>query len=52
MGAVNCCSSRRGQKQGKNLVDLDKELTGELDEDVQIEDDDDILNGEKIGDIF
>lgn len=36
MGVMNCCSSRRGQKQDKNVIDLDKELTGEI----EIEEDD------------
>ena len=53
MGALNCCSSRKNQKQDKNVLDLDRELRGELEEETQIQDDlQDILGGEKIGDIF
>ena len=54
MGVMNCCSSRRA-KQDKNVLDLDKELTGEIevDEDGGVDKDiDDVLGGEKIGDIF
>lgn len=52
---MNCCSSRRGQKD-KNVIDFDKELTGEMEvaEDAPGDDKDlDELFGEdKIGNLF